>query len=320
VSEKPGAVHAWQIFSRSAVAYMPMVKEPLAVWQPATFSLAQVNRLLEDLLGFSPQFFGFVPAKSLMALWGGMVLLLCGLHLSGEGKRADLWHGVRWGAASVALFIALPLAPRIAGEYHLIQGEQAARRGEPAAALAHLQAARYWKPALGYSWSYYRRVGDLTRMQDRPNARAALLAEAHARLLAKQPSQALQRLRQARALDADEPAMKTFLAIVLAEAAIDAFNGGQTRLAENYWEESLAAVPVNPLPWYGLSLVNGKEQRFEAAARNLEQIDRLQAYLGYKRLPVRSQVLVVKSWEALWRGDLASAHELYSRSLRPETW
>lgn len=320
LTEQQADWRVWQVFSRGAAGDIALVEEPLRIWQPASFSPAQAHDLLEELLGLSPEFLGFVRPTLLVALWGGMVLVLCGLHLAGDNRQSDLGRGLRFGVASAALFVALPLGPRIAGEYYLIQSEEASRRGDSAAALGHLSAARLWKPALGYSWSFYRRLGELTRLRDRPDSLAAMLADAHVRLTAKQPQEALERLRQARTLYPDERPVTPFVAVALAEAGIDAFNRGQTGLAKDYWEESLGYLPINPISWYGLSLVHHKRQQHDEAARCLDQLVRLQQYLGYKRLPVRSQALVTKSWAAFRRGELAAAHSLYSRASQPESW
>ena len=82
----------------------------------------------------------------------------------------------------------------------------------------------------------------------------------------------------------------------------------------------LRHLAINPTPWYGLALAHAKKRRYDDATRCLEQLVALQRYLGYKRLPVRGQTLVVRSWAAFHRGELAAAHDLQSRSLRPETW
>jgi tetratricopeptide (TPR) repeat protein len=173
---------------------------------------------------------------------------------------------------------------------------------------------------LRYSWPHYHRLGQLARLQDRPTSLETVLADAYDAMARDWPQSAVERLYQAQMTYPEERAVDRFLGVALAEAGIDAFNRGQPSLAKDYWEESLRYLPINPTPWYGLSLFHGRRQRHDESARCLKQLVRLQAYLGYKRLPVRGQALVTESWAAFQRGDLPAAHETYSRSLRPETW
>jgi tetratricopeptide (TPR) repeat protein len=290
-------------------------------WSPAAFAPTQAHRLLEDLLGLSPTLLGFIQPRHFALLGVGMALLLCGLHLGRGGRLPDVWRGLGWGGGAAALLIAIALAPRIVGEVHLIAGESALRRGDSAQALEHLRNARAWKPALAQSWSHRQQVGELARLRDQPHSLDALLADAYRQLAAGRSEAASQRLMQARTLyPQDEPGIGRLLALTLAEAGIDAYNRGQIALAKDHWQESLAYVPTDPLPWYGLSLLHHKRQDFDAAVHCLEQVARLHSYFGYRRLPVRSQIMVTKSWAAAQRGDFAAAHEAYSRSLRPETW
>lgn len=311
---------AWQTFSREIRSDIPHLKPPDRIWDPAFFSPTQANRVLEHVIGLSPEFFGFFRPALLAALCGGTGLLLCGLHLAHGGGLTEVWRGLRWSLVAAALLVAVPLGLRIVAEYRLVAGEQAARRGESAAALENLRAAQTWKPALRHSWSYYHRLGQLTGLQDRPTAWETILSAAYGALADDRPHAAVEKLYQARVLYPEATAVDRFLAVALVEAGIDAFDHGQFTVAKDYWEASLRYVPINPMPWYGLSLVHARQQRYVESARSLEQLVRLQGYLGYKRLPVRSQALVAGSWAAFQRGDLAAAHELFRHSLRPETW
>jgi tetratricopeptide (TPR) repeat protein len=311
---------AWQTFSRRTLSKARYLEPPARAWTPAFFSAARANRVVEEVLGFSPAFLGFFRPALFAALAGGMALLLCGLHLAHGGGLTEVWRGLLWGLMSGALLVAVPLGPRIVAEYHLVASEEARRRGESPAALANLRAAQSWRPDLRYSWPHYHQLGQLARLQDRPTSLESLLADAYDALARNEPQPAVERLYQAQTTYPEERAVDRFLGVALAEAGIDAFNRGQPSLAKDYWEESLRYVPINPTPWYGLSLVHGRRQRHDESARCLKQLVRLQKYFGYKRLPVRSQALVTESWAAFQRRDLPAAHEAYSRSFRPETW
>jgi hypothetical protein len=310
----------WQAFTPETAARMTPIKPVERTWDVTLFSPSRWDRALEEVLGVSQEFLGFFKPLLLAVLLVAATCILAGLHLSSQLGLAGFRDGLTWGLSAAAVFLAAALVPRVAGECLLIEGEQARDRGEQPEALGYFRAAARWKPALRSSWWYYSRLGQIAQLQDRETSPEPFLAFAYAELLDGRAEAALQPLGRARDLAPQDAAVRRFLGWALAEAGIAAFDRGQYSLAREYWLESLAYGPINPTPWYGLSLVYLRLKQFDQAARCNEQIVRLQAYLGYKRLTAGSQAFVARSWAALRRGDVQAAHRMYSRSLTPEKW
>jgi tetratricopeptide (TPR) repeat protein len=312
----------WQDFSGQSLSIIPEVKVPEETMGFVLFSPSQWYRLLEDLFGLSREFLGFFRPLLLVALLCACTFLLLGLHLASGQGVVGFRRGLGWGLLCYLVFLGSSLFPRCMAEYTLVRSEEAARQGETEEALKELRAAGDWWPALNLDWSYHAKLGRLIRWQNRETSPEPFLAEAHEDLQRPSPLHipALRALQRAELLAPQEAAVRTFLGIGLSEAGIDAFNSGQYSLAQEYWEESLAYIPINPTPWYGLSLVNFRLRRWDAAARCADQIVRLQLYLGTRRWTVGSQAAVAKSWAAFHRQDLAHTHEMHSWALTPEQW
>lgn len=282
--------------------------------------MTNLHRVIEQVLGLSPEFLAFFHPKLFATSAAGITLLLCGLHLANPGGLRALWRGMGLAVAAAAVLIALPLGPRLAAERHLIEAETAHRRGDYAAAVEHLLAARSGKRALRHNWAHTHRLGQLAGIEDRPTSLESLLAQAYDALTQGRAHTAVDLLHQAHTLHPQATQVDRYLALALSDAAIDAFDMGQASVAQDYWRESLRYLAVNPMAWYGLSMVHVKQRRYAEAAQAMEHVARLQSQLGYKRLAIRAQAAVMASWAAFQRGDLAQAHELHARSLRPETW
>jgi tetratricopeptide (TPR) repeat protein len=311
---------AWQRLSRETVRDTPAL-DAAEPWSLATFSPTQVQRLPEELLGLSDEFLGLLRPTPLVLALAGLVMLIYGLHRGFKGTWGDLGRGLMLAGGVAAVLLAWPVGSRLAAEAHVAGHEEALRRGDSRAAVEHLHAAAALHPRLASAWYHQARLGRLAQQQDRHDTPDALLARAYALLSAREPRAALVQIERAQRLFPEQAeALSRPLALALSEAGIEAFNRGQNSLAAEHWQASLQLLPINPMPWYGLSLAHLRQQRFDDAARCLEQLALLQRYLGYRRLVVRSQAVVVQSWAALQRGDRAAAHALYSRSLHPEGW
>jgi hypothetical protein len=309
-----------QSFARSTTTRVAAIAPQERTWSAAQFAPQQWHLVLEDVFGISHEFLGFAKPSLVAALLGSVVLVLLGLHqASGLGVRG-FGRGLAWGLLSLGVFFAAPLVPRAVGEYLLVQGEQAFQRGDQPEALRAYRAAAEWKPALRRSWWYHHKIGQNIRLQDRTGLPATYVAAAYEHLQDGRPQPCLVNICRARDLAADDRTVEVFLALALSEAGIAAFNEGQYSLAKEYWQESLRYVAIDPMPWYGLSLVHLREKEFEEAARCTRQLVRLQESFGYRRLTVRSQAFVAQAWEAARRGNWAEAHALYSRALRPDAW
>jgi tetratricopeptide (TPR) repeat protein len=313
----------WQSFARNTQTRVVAISPPEETWHASQFAPQQWYVDLEDVLGISHEFLGFFKPSLLAALLGSTTLLLLGLHLSsglGLGGVPGFRRGLASGLLWLAYFLAVPLAPRAVGEYLLAEGEAAMQRGDQAEALRAYQAAAKWKPALRHSWWYHDQIGQITRLQDRATLPEPHVAAAYQQLQGGRPQLSVENLRRAQALTGDDSAIRGFLALALSEAGIAAFNEGQYSLAKEYWQESLHYVPIDPVPWYGLSLVHLRQKEFEQAVHCTEQLVRLQESFGYRRLTVRSQAFVTQAWAAARRGDWPQAHALYSRALNPDAW
>ncbi|MFN0317549.1 MAG: tetratricopeptide repeat protein [Burkholderiales bacterium] len=310
---------AGQTFARESVTNLPLPGSA-PPWRPSYFSLANAHRAIEEVLGLSPAFLAFFHSRLIACAAVGIVLVLSGLHLANPGGWHPFWSAMSGCALAVAVLIAIPLGPRLAAEWHLLQAEGAQRRGDHALALEHLRAAPSGKRALRESWAHYRRLGHVAGIEDQPAALESLLARSYDALQQGAPHTAAGLLRQAHTLYPQAAPLNRYLAVALSEAAIHAFDQGQTGAAAENWRESLLYLPANPMAWYGLSLVRMKQGDYTGAAQAMRQVARLQRYLGYKRLAIGAQVAVLDSWAAFHRGDVARAHELHARSLRPETW
>jgi tetratricopeptide (TPR) repeat protein len=310
----------WQSFAPDTTAKVPTITPEERTWDAAVFAPPHWYLALEDVLGVSHAFLGFFKPALLAALIGSAVLVLLGLHLASGLGLAGFRRGLAWGLLWAGFFFAVPLLPRAAGEYLLVEGEQAFYRGDQADALRAFRAAAVWEPALRRSWWYHEKIGQITRLQDRVTVPETFLAAAYENLQAGEPRAALEDLYRAQTLAPDDPSVPVFLAIGLSEAGIAAFNAGQYSLAKEYWEESLHYLPVNPTPWYGLSLVYLRQKDFDGAARCSTQLVRLHAAFGYQRLTLRSQAYVVRAWAAAHRGRWDEAHEMYRLSLDPDRW
>jgi hypothetical protein len=309
----------WQSFAHGTTTNVPAIHPQERSWEATRLAPQQWYWGLEDVLGISHEFLGFFKPALLAALLGSATLVLLGLHLASGSGLPGFRRGLAGGLLWLGCFLAVPLLPRAVGEYLLVEGEQAFARGEQQDALRAFRAAAAWKPALRRSWWYHDKIGQIVRLQDRATRPETYVAAAYEDLQGGHPLPCLENLSRARGLAAAD-SVEVFLALALSEAGIAAFNAGQYSLAAEYWRESLRYVPINPMPWYGMSLVHFRHKEFEQAARCNRQLVRLQGAFGYQRLTVRSQAFVSQGWAASQHGDWIKAHEMYSRSLRPDSW
>jgi hypothetical protein len=309
----------WQSFAPITTDRVPAISPQERTWEAWRFAPQQWYWDLEDVFGVSHEFLGFFKPTLLAALIGSTVLVLLGLHLASGLGVPGFSRGLAGGLLWLGLFLAVPLVPRAVGEYLLVEGDRAFHRGDQPEALRAFRAAAEWKPALRRSWWYHDKIGQVTRLQDRVTLPETYVAAAYEHLQGGRPLPSLADLNRAQGLTSDD-SVEVFLAVALSEAGIAAFNEGQYSLAREYWQESLHYVPINPMPWYGLSLVHFRQKELEQAARCTLQLVRLQESFGYRRLTVRSQAFVAQAWAAAQRGDWAEAHALYSRSLNPDAW
>jgi tetratricopeptide (TPR) repeat protein len=310
----------WQSFAETTTTRVPALDQQERTWDASRLAPPQWYWDLEDVLGISHEFLGFFKPALLAALLGSTLLVLLGLHLASGTGLPGFRRGLAWGLLWVGFFFAVPLLPRAAGEYLLVEGEQAFARGDQAEALRAFRAAAVWKPALKRSWWYHDKIGQITRLQDRVTVPETFLAAAYENLQAGEPAASLEGLYRAQTLTPDDLSVPGFLAIALSEAGIAAFNAGQYSLAKEYWEESLRYLPINPTPWYGLSLVYLRLKDFDRAARCSAQLVRLHDAFGYQRLTLRSQAYLVRAWSAAQHGRWDEAHEMYRLSLDPDRW
>jgi len=70
-----------------------------------------VDRVVEEVLGLSPEFLGFFRPALVLGLGGTMLLLLCGLHMAEGGGLTELRRRLVWGLTTAALLVAVPLGP-----------------------------------------------------------------------------------------------------------------------------------------------------------------------------------------------------------------
>jgi tetratricopeptide (TPR) repeat protein len=309
----------WQTFANSTTTKVPAIHPQEWTWEATRLAPQQWYWGLEDVLGISHEFLAFFKPVLLAALLGSTTLVLLGLHLASGSGLPGFRRGLAGGLLWLGCFLAVPLLPRAVGEYLLVEGEQAFSRGDQQHALRTIRAAAAWKPALRRSWWYHDKIGQITRLQDRATRPETYVAAAYGNLQGGHPLPCVENLSRTQGLAADD-SVEVFLALALSEAGIAAFNAGQYSLAAEYWRESLHYVPINPMPWYGMSLVHFRHREFEQAARCNLQLVRLQGTFGYQRLTVRSQAFVSQGWAASQHGDWPKAHEMYSRSLRPDSW
>jgi tetratricopeptide (TPR) repeat protein len=310
----------WQSFAPDTTSKVPTLNPEERTWDAARLAPPQWYRALEDVLGVSHEFLAFFKPVLLAALLGSAVLVLLGLHLASGLGLAGFRRGLAGGLLWTGLFLAVPLVPRAVGEYLLVEGEQASYRGEQQDALGAFRAAAAWKPALRQSWWYHAKVGQITRLQDRLTMPESFLADAYQNLKGGEAEASVEDLYRAQALTPGDPSVRVFLALALSEAGIAAFNAGQYGLAREHWEESLHYLPVNPTPWYGLSLVYLRLRDFDRAARCGAQLVRLHRAFGYQRLTLGSQAYLARAWAAAHRGRWDQAHEMYRLSLDPGRW
>jgi hypothetical protein len=310
----------WQSFAPTTRTRVTAIAPAEHTWHASQFAPQQWYVDLEDVLGVSHEFMGFFKPSLLALLLGSIVLVVLGLHLACGQGLPGFGRGLAWGLLWLAFFLAVPLVPRAVGECLLAEGEEAFQRGDQAEALRALQAAAAWKPALRRSWWYHDQIGQITRLQDRATLPEIHAAAAYENLHAGRPQLSVKNLRRAQALTAHDSSVEVFLALALSEDGIAAFNGGQYSLAKEYWQESLHFVPIDPMAWYGLSLVHLRQKEFEQAAHCIQQVVRLQESFGYRRLTVRSQAFITQAWAAAQRGDWAQAHALHCRAINPDAW
>jgi hypothetical protein len=310
----------WQLFSDEALADHSALAPTEGTWDSSLFALNRWDFALGEVLGVSPELLVFFRPVLLAALLNALLFVLLGLHAANGAGLAGFSRGLCGGLLALAVLLAVPLVPRAVAEYLLAEAERAFSRGENQEALRCLRKARGWKPALRFSWWYRHRLGQVTQLLDRGEDADTYLALAYEDMLAGRPGDSVARLSRAQELAGPSPELRLFLGLAFAEAGVRAFNKGQYGLAKDYWEESLARAPTNPMPWYGLSLLYLRARQFDRAANCCGQVARLQKFLGFRRLTGGSQAYLTGSWAALHRGDLPAAHELYSRSLTPENW
>jgi tetratricopeptide (TPR) repeat protein len=309
-----------QQFDPDALGRIPFVSPPESTLDGAFFSPGDWDRPMEELLGVSVDFLGFFKPSVLLVMLGGGVLLLMGLHLASDLPAAGLRREMLWGLGALVAFYAVPVVPRLVGEMRMVQGDEAISAGDLPGAAAAYESALYWKPTLAWSWWYYHQAGTITKLQDRATSPVALVADAYTAVSTKHHEVAVQLLGQAEALAPGQPAVHKFLWAALVEAGVTAFNHGQYGKAKDYWLESLRWMPIDPMPWYGLTLVHMRLHDWERAAQAAENMHRLHVRYGFQKWVVPSQVYIAACWAAYHRGDLATAHKWYNLALTPDNW
>jgi tetratricopeptide (TPR) repeat protein len=100
----------------------------------------------------------------------------------------------------------------------------------------------------------------------------------------------------------------------------DLFNAGQYSGADRQFAVALNLVPIDALVWYGRAMAHLRMRDERRAADFLEQAVRIQEHLNFRRLTLRAQWYVLRSWSDYRDGQFDAAHANYVKQLTPESW
>ena len=175
-------------------------------------------------------------------------------------------------------------------------------------------------PELDQMWWYHAALGRTDRLLDNAGLADASLANAHDYMLANRPEFAVDEIRRAEAMHPLGAVHAVSWPLPWRKTASGPSTAANTRRPAAFGKSRLSLSAINPTPWYGLSLYYLREKDFDQASRCLDQLVRLHEFFGYRRLTLRGQAYVLKSWAAARRGDGALADAMYCLSIQPKRW
>ena len=309
-----------QVFSVTHRIFITSLHLPVEDnWGLRLISPGRQEHVLQNILGVSNAFLNLCTRGWILALVAPL-LVLSGLYLRDpEGGSVFVADLKLFIAAALMLLTAL-LVPRMIGNHLEELGDEAYYRGEQNPALNYWRAAEKWDRALKYSLSFRQKMGQVEKNLACYDCLDAILADAYADLGDLQLPKTLADLERAERIAPHAKELRYWLASILTELGVSAFNRGQFTIAMEYWQRATLYLPIDPLPWYGQAMAQLRLKQFGKAAVALEQVTRLQEFLSFRKLTIRAQTHVMKSWAAYHRGDWLAAYSHYRQSLVPDNW
>lgn len=288
-------------------------------WKLSSLTLAQLPVVLDDLFGLSNEFLNLITRWWVVALVGTLMLLFGCYLKSVELDEPGLLGRSRMGWWIAALFV-LVIAPRLVGNYYQDLGYEAFVRGNQEEAVKHWRTALSWFPRARYVLSWHFHKGRLEKMKGCDDCFDVFLSDAYLLLQKNRLDEAITLLQRAWELAPGDERIRYWLGYCMIGRGGVAFNRRDYALAREIFQEAVALLPTHAMAWYGLAMAHQQLGLHDEAISNLEQIARLQSYLSFKRLTIKGEVYMARSWAAFRRGDWLGAFDQYRDWLRPESW
>ena len=310
----------WQVLTMSAMEN-PLRTSGYEMDGRGTWVLSLIKGyLISQTWGLNNIFLAFV-AKGWIAGLLGTWFVLLGCYLKIEKPILHFRRDIAFAAVLAMVLAAALLVPRFMNEYHLQAGDHAYYQGDFSNARYHWNMALKWQPSISHAFfHFYNRNGEMSRRLGCETCLESRLALAFKEVAHRHYEDALSLLYRVQQDYPDHAEIRYGLGTVHTILGNSLFNQGQYTAAKEHWEYAIRHLPIYPLPWYGLSLVYFRLKEFDKAEACAEQIVKLQHYFSFKKLTIRGQDYVAKSWAAYWKRDWKQAHDFYSRSLAPERW
>jgi tetratricopeptide (TPR) repeat protein len=310
----------WLKIEPDAAVFGGVVEIPgVPGWTISTLSLARLHVALSDIFGLSNEFLNLITRWWIVAIVGSLLILLGCYLKANELARPGMIGGSQSGLLIVALY-AIVIAPRLVGNYYEQLGQDAMARGEYNEASSHWRSELTWFPRARYALVWHDDLGRLDKLRGCTTCLNARLHDIFWLLNSNRLDEAVTQLYRALSLYPEDMRIRYWLGYSLVEQGIRAFNQRDYARARDTFQEALAFVPTHAMAWYGMAMANQQMGLHEAVISNIQQIVLIQSYLSFKRLTVKGESYLAKSWAAYKREDWIAAFNHYRDWLRPESW
>jgi tetratricopeptide (TPR) repeat protein len=311
---------AAQSFRTSARDRPSLIEEPaFESWTLGLLEWSGQEEVFDQIFGLSNSFLNIANRGWYGAVAGLLVWLLGaygGSVLSNRIRVQDL-RLVPILAIGMLVCSLFPRAVAEVSDRYLMRDLAA---GDYRSATTNLADASFWSPIRDLSIGYRAQAGTMAEQLDCVNCSQVLIANANIALYARNYLKASELLDQVADLAPDSSGLRYWRALAHAGLGFDLFNAGQYSGADRQFAVALNLVPIDALVWYGRAMAHLRMRDERRAADFLEQAVRIQEHLNFRRLTLRAQWYVLRSWSDYRDGQFDAAHANYVKQLTPESW